>query len=184
MGDLLVAVARGDEPAFAELYRMQLGVVTASAMSLLRDFHQAEEVAQEVMLQIWRLAARFDPTRGLGHTWIWQLTRGKAIDRVRHAQSVRRRDQHYAARSREQNFDVVVETALLREDVGELNDTLLKLTTLQREVLVLRFFTELSYTQIAVELDIPLGTVKTRIRDGLIVMRRMLTHRLAETNAA
>lgn len=184
VGDLLVAVARGDAPAFAELYRMQLGVVTASAMSLLRDFHQAEEVAQEVMLQIWRLAARFDPARGTGQVWIWQMTRGKAIDRVRHAQSARRRDQQYAAHSTGQDFDVVVESAMLHEDVTEVHDTLLKVTTLQREVLVLRFSTQMSYAQIAAELGIPLGTVRSRIRDGLIVMRRMLTHRLAETNAA
>lgn len=173
-GELLRLITLGDRVAFDRLYRVQLPLVRASVLRLVRDFHQAEEVAQEVMLQIWQLAARFDPARGSAISWINQIARTRAIDRIRHSQAVRLRDQWYSDREHRTSFDVVSERTVLSVDVANLHRGLTMITPLQREAITLAFFTELNYASIAMVLGVPVSTLKTRIRDGLIRMRKMM----------
>ncbi|MET3807802.1 RNA polymerase sigma-70 factor (ECF subfamily) [Nakamurella sp. UYEF19] len=167
-------VTEGDLQAFDQLYRAEFPSVRALVFRMLRDFHQAEEVAQEVFLEVWRLASRFDPSRGSGHSWIMRMARLRAIDRVRRCEAARQRDQAHSDCSQVRDFDVVEETALLRAEGSRVQTALLDLTAVQREALVLGFFSTMSYPEIAVFLGVPLGTLKTRIRDALIKLRAVL----------
>ncbi len=171
---LLTLIAQGDIEAFGELYRIQLAPIRAVIFRLVRDIHQTDEVAQEVMLQIWQLAGQFDPARGTAVTWINQIARTRAIDRVRHCQAARLRDHQHAAQSYVSAFDAVSEAALLHVDVAHLHRGLLSVTPLQREALLLAFFSDSTYTQIARDLGVPLSTLKTRVRDGLRRLRKII----------
>lgn len=172
---LLQLITEGDRLAFELLYRAEFPSVRALAFRLLRDFHQAEEVAQEVLLEVWRLADRFDASRGSGHSWILRMTRMRTIDRIRRCEASRHRDQAHSESSQVRDFDVVEETALLRAECTQIQAALLDLSALQREALVLGFFSTMSYPEIAVFLGVPLGTLKTRIRDSLIKLRSILS---------
>lgn len=175
--DLLVAIGGGDPLAFEQLYRQQIHIVRGWALQLIRDYSQAEEVAQEVMLAVWRQAGEFDAARGSGHGWLRQLTRNRAIDRIRASQAARNRDHRY---SRELIFSPaavgapVADLALARMDRGQIQRAMRQISTEQREAIVLAFFTPQTGPQIAAELQIPLSTLKTRIRDGLGKLRRIL----------
>jgi RNA polymerase sigma-70 factor (ECF subfamily) len=174
--DLLVTmVALGDEKAFSELYDLQFSTIRGIALGLLRDFHQAEEVAQEVMLEIWRLAARFERSRGPAAGWITQIARTRTIDRIRHSQASRTRDQRHFDHGYHRDFNSVEESVLGQFDVATLHLGLLEVTALQREAVSLAFFTDQSYAEIALTLGIPLATLKTRVRDGLIRIRQALS---------
>ncbi len=183
-GTLLVRVAAGDQAAFAEVFRVEGSGMRAVAFALLRDWHQAEEVVQEAMLQVWRSAARFDPARGCGVVWLLQITRARAIDRIRHNTAVARRDRHVAQHLHARDFDVVAETVSLRFEVALLHTGLLQLTAIQREALVMAFFSDLTYPQVAALLGVPLPTVKARIRDGLIRLRLIFDQHTRDTAAA
>lgn len=164
-------VAAGDQSAFAELFQVEGSGMRVVAFRLLRDWHQAEEVVQEAMLQVWRSAARFDPARGSGVVWLLQITRARAIDRIRQNTAVARRDRQDAQHHPARDFDAVAETVSLRFEVSMLHTGLLQLTSIQREAVVMAFFSDLTYPQVAALLGVPLPTVKTRIRDGLIRLR-------------
>ncbi len=172
---LVALVALGDHVAFAELYDRQFPAIRGVALGLLRDFHQAEEVAQEVMLEVWRLAARFDPSRGGASGWIVQIARARTIDRIRHSQAARTRDQRHFDQGYHRDFDSVEESVLTQLDISLLHLGLTQVTALQREAVTMAFFTERPYAEIALTLGIPLATLKTRVRDGLIHIRENLS---------
>lgn len=171
---LLAAVASGDRAAFAELYDAVAGAVHATARSVLRDAHHADEVTQEVMLEVWRTAARFDPARGSVRTWLVTLAHRRAVDRVRSVQAQRDRDDRHAAAAHDTPFDVVVEEVQDGMERTAVRRCLESLTATQREALVLAYYGGRTYGEVAAELDAGLSAVKARIRDGLVRLRDCL----------
>ncbi|MGW1540305.1 sigma-70 family RNA polymerase sigma factor [Streptomyces sp. NPDC002309] len=171
---LLIRVAGGDQMAFEELYALVSGPVFGLVKRVVRDPAQSEEVAQEVLLELWRSAARFDPARGSAVSWILTLAHRRAVDRVRSARAAGEREQREALRSGTPAFDQVaeeVEAGLEREWVRR---CLNRLTALQRESVTLAYYDGYTYREVAERLSLPLGTVKTRMRDGLTRLRECL----------
>ena len=168
---LLALVADGDEPAFAELYRRVAPAVFGLVTKVVRDPAQAEEVTQEVFVELWRTSPRFDPARGTARSWIMTCAHRRAVDRVRSAERAARRDDLAGRRDQGRPYDEVVEqveTSLQREHVRRSLDVL---TDLQREAVVLAYYGGYTHREIAELLGVPSGTVKTRLRDGLLRLR-------------
>jgi len=170
LAGLLALVARGDHQAFERLYRQLAGPVYGMVRQVLRDPAQSEEVAQEVLLEVWRSASRFDPARGSAASWALTIAHRRAVDRVRseNASSVREAKAAPDLTAENDSVSEAVEASLERQRVGRCLDSL---TELQREAIKLAYYGGYSYPQVAQLLGVALGTVKTRIRDGLIRMR-------------
>lgn len=168
---LLRRTARGDQAAFAELFDLVAGPVYGLIRRVLRDPAQSEEVAQEVMLEVWRLAPRFDAKRGGAQSWIMTIAHRRAVDRVRSEQSARARDDRAAVAGSERPADIVAEEVESRMEHARVRTAMAALTDLQREAVELAYYGGHSYREVAELLDAPLGTVKTRMRDGLIRLR-------------
>jgi RNA polymerase sigma-70 factor (ECF subfamily) len=166
---LLARVARGDHAAFEAVYDQFAGPVYGLVRKVLRDLAQSEEVAQEVLLEVWRTASRFDPARGSASAWVMTIAHRRAIDRVRSENAATAREQKLIPDT-EAVGDVaeLVETTLDRQRVQR---CLGALSSLQAESVKLAYYGGYTYSQVAELLDVPLGTVKTRIRDGLIRLR-------------
>jgi RNA polymerase sigma-70 factor (ECF subfamily) len=171
---LLVLVARGDRAAFERLYDRYVDAVYGLVRRVLRDPAQSEEVTQEVLVDLWRSAASFDSERGSASAWIMTIAHRKAVDRVRSAQASTLRDVRVAQLGEERPYDVVSETVEHRMETEQVVRALKDLTDLQREAVTLAYYGGYTHVQIADLLGVPLGTVKTRIRDGLIRMRDRL----------
>jgi RNA polymerase sigma-70 factor, ECF subfamily len=168
---LLALVAGGDEQAFAELYRRVAPAVFGLVTKVVRNPAQAEEETQEVFVELWRTAPRFDPARGTARSWIMTCAHRRAVDRVRSAERAARREDLAGRRDQGRPYDVVVEqveTGLEREHVRR---GLGVLTDLQREAVVLAYYGGYTHREIAQLLGVPAGTVKTRLRDGLLRLR-------------
>jgi RNA polymerase sigma-70 factor, ECF subfamily len=165
---LMAAVARGDPGAFDLVYERLSGPVYGVILAVLRDRAQAEEVAQEVFLEMWRLAFRYDPAKGSATRWALTIARHRAIDRVRSAAASSARDLRNAnAPPPAQASDTAAGAAdpeLLRQCLASLSD-------LQREAIMLTFYGEHTYAEAAGLLGIPLPTIKARIRGGLARLR-------------
>jgi RNA polymerase sigma-70 factor, ECF subfamily len=172
LGDLLVLVARGDPDAYAAVYDRTAGQVLGIALSVVRDPAQSEEVAQEVLLDVWRSASRFDPDLGSGAAWVMTLTHRRAVDRVRSEQKAAEREQRAA--SADVAYDEVTEAVEARLDRERVRRCLGSLTELQRESVTLAYYGGYTYRQVAGLLGVAVGTVKTRMRDGLIRLRDCL----------
>ena len=172
--ELLVLVAGGDQQAFEELY----GLVSGPVFGLVRRVRARSGAVrggvQEVLLELWRSAARFDPARGSALSWILTLAHRRAVDRVRSARAAGEREQREAQRGHRPAFDQVaeeVEAGLEREWVRRCLD---RLTALQRQSVTLAYYDGYTYREVAERLSLPLGTVKTRMRDGLTRLRDCL----------
>jgi RNA polymerase sigma-70 factor, ECF subfamily len=172
LNDLLIHVARGDQDAFEQLYDRLAGPAYGVIRRVLRDPSQSEEVTQEVLLEVWRTAARFDPAMGGAATWVMTIAHRRAIDRVRSSAAAAEREQKVAPVNplRDEVADAV-EASLDRERVRRCLDGL---TEVQRESITLAYYGGYSYRQVAELLSVTLGAIKTRIRDGLIRMRDCL----------
>ncbi|MFG3409472.1 sigma-70 family RNA polymerase sigma factor [Streptomyces sp. NPDC048142] len=172
--ELMGQVALGDQDAFASVYDRAMGPVLGTVRAVLRDHAQSEEVAQEIMVELWRTAARYRPDRGTAINWILTLAHRRAVDRVRSAEAAAARDHKAALLDRTPAYDTVaeqVETRLEREQVRRCMRTL---TEIQRQAVTLAYYRGLTYREVAEILTLPLGTVKTRMRDGLIRLRDCL----------
>lgn len=168
---LLASVATGDREAFATLYDRVADGVFGVVRRVLRDPSLAEEVAQEVLLEVWRTAPRFDAERGRARTWIFTMAHRRAVDRVRSEQAARDRNDRFAFSDQRAPFDTVSEEVENRFEARQVRSALDGLTDLQREAVELAYFGGHTYEEVARILDIPLGTAKTRLRDGLIRLR-------------
>jgi RNA polymerase sigma-70 factor (ECF subfamily) len=169
---LLTHVAKGDQAAFEALYDQLGASVYGLIRRVLRNPSQAEEVAQEVLLEVWRAASRFDPARGSAATWVLTIAHRRAIDRVRAEEAATAREQRTAEVPAA--TDEVAETVEASMDAERLRRCLAGLTELQRESITLAYYGGYSYAQVAALLDTALGTIKTRIRDGLTRLRACL----------
>lgn len=172
--ELLAAAARGDEQAFATLYDLTSSRVYGMVLRVVRDAAQSAEVTQDIYLEVWRQSARFDSSKGAVLPWLLMIAHRRAVDRVRAAQSAVVRDDKYAVLNEERPFDSVSEQVQTSLEAQRVRKVLNDLTPAQREAVSLAYFGGYTHSEVAELLKIPLGTVKTRIRDGLIRMRDAL----------
>ncbi|MCD2499651.1 ECF RNA polymerase sigma factor SigK [Microbacterium nymphoidis] len=168
---LLVSIAAGDQAAFAQLYDMLSARVFGLVLRVLVNRSQSEEVLQEVFLEVWQSAARFSPDRGRGRTWVLTIAHRRAVDRVRASQASEDRDARVGFRDLDVAHDSVSEQAEMSIIGERVVQTLAALPEAQRETLVLAYYGGYSQSEIATITGTPLGTVKTRMRDGLTRLR-------------
>ncbi len=164
----------GDETAFARLYDASSSRLYGLILRVVRDPAQADEVTQEAFLDVWRTSARFDPTAGSAMGWMLTIAHRKAVDRVRSAQAASNREHHYGATSQDRSFDATAERAETSLDAQRVRRALGSLTETQRGAVELAYLGGYTHTEVAALLGVPLGTAKTRIRDGLIRLRDTL----------
>ncbi|MGS0686026.1 sigma-70 family RNA polymerase sigma factor [Nakamurella sp. GG22] len=160
-------MAARHQGAFAELYDRTAAHTLAVATVVLRDIDHAEEVTQEVYLEIWHKAASFDKSLGTAASWINRIARRRAIDRVRTTIAAQARDTAFTHRSAQAEVDLVVIEVLRRADATVLHMALAGLSQLQREALTLTYLHGRTNREVSVLLGVPLPTVKSRVRDGL-----------------
>jgi len=171
---LLTSVAAGDQSAFSELYdRMQPRVLGLS-MRILRDVGHAEEVAQEVFLDVWQYAKHFDTTKGSATGWILRKTHSRAVDRVRSAQASKTRDVRIGLRDLNEPTEDLADTISLRVESKRIERALGTLPEAQRQAVALAHLGGYSHSEVSAILKVPVGTVKTRIRAGIGRLREEL----------
>ena len=168
---LLERVSTGDRAAFSELYDEISPRVFGLVKRLLIDHSQAEEVTQEIFLEIWQSASRFDPNKGGASTWILTMAHRRAVDRVRASQSSRDRDIRIGIRDRGTEYDHVSESVEVKFEHERVKRAMERLTELQRQAITLSYYGGYTNTEVSEMLSVPIGTIKTRIRDGMIRLR-------------
>ncbi|MDT5293151.1 MAG: polymerase sigma-70 factor, subfamily [Acidobacteriota bacterium] len=182
--ELLRATARGDESAFASIYDHYSPILFGLLLRILRSRSEAEDVLQEVFLQVWQQARSFDAARGRAFTWLVTLARSRAIDRLRAVDSRERAAQRSsedvppAQQQRQQGAEWADDAAIRAERAEAVQGALAELPEEQRQVLVLAYLDGMSQSEIAAAKNQPLGTVKTRTRSGLKKLSEALRGRL------
>ncbi|WP_349897777.1 sigma-70 family RNA polymerase sigma factor [Parafrigoribacterium soli] len=169
--ELLARIATGDEAAFGALYDALAPRVLGLVRRLLVDHAQSEEVTQEIFLEIWQNAPRYEPSKGGATTWIFTMAHRRAVDRIRSSQAGRDRDVRIGIRDYENDYDNVAETVEITIENERVKKAMQQLTELQRQAVTLAYYGGYSHSEVAEKLQIPLGTVKTRLRDGMIRLR-------------
>lgn len=171
---LLHRAGTGDQQAFAELYDQIAPVVYGVALRVLRDRDLAAETAQEVLLEIWEIAARFDPAQGTVLGWSAAIGRRRAIDSVRAVEAQRQRDSRAGLRDMGTAFDDVAEAVIATDEAREVRDCLSGLAEEERDLVFRAYYRGRTYRQVAEDTGTPVGTVKSRIRSGLGKLARCL----------
>jgi RNA polymerase sigma-70 factor (ECF subfamily) len=174
LAELMTLCSRGHEDAFAELYDLTSQRVYGIVLRVLRSPDHAAEVTQEVYMEVWRQSARYSPDKGSVIAWMTTMAHRRAVDRVRSVSSEVARDERYAVHGGEREIDQVWDGVEQRLDIERVRKGMASLTPIQREALTLAYFGGYTQSQVAQLLKLPLGTVKTRIRDGLIGLRDAL----------
>jgi RNA polymerase sigma-70 factor (ECF subfamily) len=174
LADLLRRSALGDETAFAALYDATSRRLFGLVLRVVRDHAMSEEVTQEAYLDVWRHCTRFDPERGSAISWLMTIAHRTAVDRVRASEASRRRDDAHAATHRDVEFDTTAERGQASLEAQRVRRALTTLTDAQRSAVELAYLGGYTHAEVARLLDLPLGTAKTRIRDGLIRLRDTL----------
>lgn len=169
--DLLARVADGDREAFSQVYDLTSDIVYGLALRVVRSPAMAEEVTQEVFIQIWELSRSFDPARGSVKSWVATLAHRRAVDAVRRSQSARDREERVSTEGADPD---VADSAVTEDEHSRIRDALSTLSDLQYEAIYLAYYEGLTYREVAERLDVPLGTVKSRMRDGLSRLRETL----------
>ncbi len=167
---LMARVAHADPDAFEALYARHSGPAYSVAMGMLRDAVLAQEVTQDVFLAVWRGAREFDPARGSARTWILSVAHHKSVDAVRRS----RRNPTVPLSDTIPSDADVIEAAQARVDAGRVRQALDALSIDQRAAIVLAYYGGYTQREIAQRLGVPLGTIKTRMRDGLLRLRTVL----------
>ncbi|HZH90696.1 MAG TPA: sigma-70 family RNA polymerase sigma factor [Pyrinomonadaceae bacterium] len=175
--ELLHAVARGDESALAAIYDRYNSILLGLLLRILHSRVEAEDVLQEVFLQIWQRAANFDEARGRAFTWMVTLARSRAIDRLRALQSRQRADDT-ALRDAPEAVGDAGDDVYHGEQREIVRAALAEIPEEQRRALLLAYFEGLTQSEIAERLGQPLGTVKTRMRSGMSKLRDVLSERM------
>jgi RNA polymerase sigma-70 factor (ECF subfamily) len=172
--DLLARIATGDEQALAALYDRLSGLAYGLALRVLGNPELAEDAVQDGFLRIWHRADRYDPARGAARPWVLRVVRNVAIDRLRTAGArTRAETQSQTDPAAMPVPETPDDVASLRERTRMLRQALAQLPPEQRRALEIAYFEGLSHSEIAERERMPLGTVKTRIRDGVIKLREM-----------
>lgn len=166
--------------AFVALYDSTAPQVYGLALRILGDRHQSEEVTQEVFLEVWQTCTRFDPARGSARTWLMTIAHHTAVDRVRRTEAWRRRDTAHAANSGTTPYDETATGAASSLEAQVVRSALATLSPTQRQALELTYFGGYTHQQVSGLMRAPLGTTKSRIRDGLIRLRDALPSLAAE----
>ena len=169
---LLTLVARGDQGAFEALYERLARPAYGLIRKVLRDPAQSEEVVQEVLLEVWRTASRFDPARGGAATWVLTIAHRRAVDRVRSEAAAAGREQRTSRVPAA--VDAVADSVEATLDAELLRRCLAGLSDVQRESITLAYYGGYTYPEVAKLLEVALGTIKSRIRDGLNRLRDCL----------
>ncbi|RZI84029.1 MAG: sigma-70 family RNA polymerase sigma factor [Microbacterium sp.] len=169
--ELILRVADGDDAAFGELYDLLSSRVFGLILRVIVDRAQSEEVLQEVFLEVWQSAQAFAPNRGQGRSWILTIAHRRAVDRVRSAQAAGDRDVRVGLRDLNTPAASVDEQVEMRIESRRVARALQALPEPQREALTLAYFGGYSQSEIAALTSTPLGTIKTRMRDGLSRLR-------------
>lgn len=172
--ELIRLVALGDEAAFEELYDQVSPRVFGLVRRVLRDPAQSQEVTQEIFLDIWQQASRFDADRGKVMSWILVIAHRRAVDRVRASQASSDRDLKQGIKEYQESYEDVADTVETELESQRVRSALESLTASQREAITLAYYGGLTHQEVADQLKIPIGTAKTRIRDGMIRLRDKL----------
>lgn len=172
--ELLREIALGDEDAFSRLYDQTAPLLLALIRRVVRDMAISEEVLQEVFVEVWRQATRFDARRGSARAWLCTIAHRRAVDTVRSSEAARRRDSEEGLARLEAQVVDVQEEGLMRVETQRVQVAMAALTSVQADAIRLAYFGGYSHREVASLLDIPVGTAKTRIRDGMIVLRDRL----------
>ena len=174
IADALRGCAAGDQSAMATLYDLTSAKAYGLALRVLRNPAQAEEVTQESYLDAWRGSSNFQSARGSGLAWLLTIVHRRAVDRVRSAQATSRRDVTYGLAELAVTPPDPAEQAIATVEAQRVRGALLQLSDNQRRALELAYFDGRTHSEVAADLNVPLGTAKTRIRDGLTRLRSVL----------
>ncbi len=172
--DLLIQVAQGQAEAFAQLYDQLAPRVYGLVRRLLRDEAQSEEVTQEIFVEAWQHAARFDPRRSSAATWLLTIAHRRTVDRIRASQASRERDLKIGMQNFQASYEGLEEQVVLLDESHRMIKAMAELSQAQRDAINLAYFNGLTHVEIADHLKLPVGTVKTRIRDGMKKLRDLM----------